>query len=247
MDNALFGFALDDIKKEFLVGLEMTCVTIGVTLVLELLSLETAKACYAKDKQLYLQGVAINFVNHFIYGIPVYIVSALVCIRKYDDSHSYGVIAFQTLAVLLIQSISYYEVHKTFHSTPGFYKYHKFHHRFNTHVSPISANAVGFVEYVFAYILPFAVAGFIVRPYADATRLSIYIVSMFNLVIHTPVIEAWSERNMPDWWVSTHDHMEHHRKLNVHYAAPTVNLDWAVEKLNASGKGHEQQQDVSVQ
>ena len=239
MDYLLFEISSDDIKKEFLLGLEMACVTIAVTLVLELFSLATAKACYAKDKHLYLQGVAMNFVNHFLYGIPVYIVSALVCIRKYDDAYSNRIAVLQILANLSIHSICYYEVHKTFHSCPGYYKYHKFHHRFNTHVTPVSANAVGIGEYIFAYILPFAVAGLIVRPYANATRISIYIISMFNLILHTPTIEAWSERNMPQWWVSTHDHMEHHRKLNVHYAAPTLNLDWAVEALSAVGNEHE--------
>ena len=55
---------------------------------------------------------------------------------------------------------------------------------------------------------------------------------MTNLSIHTPDSEAWSERNMPAWLVSTHDHLEHHRKSNIHYGAPTFNMDWAIEKLN---------------
>lgn len=243
-NNSLFGYPLDFIKKEFLVGLEFAYVTIGATIVLELLSLKTAKACYAKDKKLYLQGVAINLINHFVGGIPLYIAFSIVCMRQYDEAYNYWHVACQVAATILLHSFCYYEVHKTFHSCPGYYKYHKFHHRFNTHVTPISANAVSVVEYIFAYILPFAAAGFTVRPYPDAFRISIYILSISSLLIHTPCIEAWSERNMPEWLVSTHDHMEHHRKLNVHYAAPTVNLDYVVEKLSAIGRTKEGQNEA---
>lgn len=240
------GITFDDVQREFLVGLEIAIVTVAATAVLELFSWETAKAAYAKDKKLYLQGVAVNFVNHFVYGIPIYMISALFFIRKYDEAHNYGLVAAQVVAALLIHSIFYYHVHKTFHSCPGYYRYHKFHHRFNTHVTPISANAVGFVEYIFAYIIPFSVAGAVVRPYADGTRISIYLVSTANIFIHTPVIEAWSERNIPSFWVGVHDHMEHHRKLNIHYAAPTVNLDWAVEKIRAIGAKSKDNQDETA-
>ena len=230
IDNE-FGFS-SDLINAFLVGLEVASATIVATIALELYSMETAKAMYEKDRKLYLQAVALNFVNHYFYGVPVYIAAALLFFRQSTEEIPALTIATQVFFILLIHSICFYEAHKTFHSCPGYYKYHKFHHRFNTHVPPMAANAVGFVEYLFAYVLPFAVASAMVGPYEMSMRISIYIVSFTNLSIHTPKIEAWSERNIPAFWVSTHDHLEHHRKLNIHYGAPTFNVDWAVDKMS---------------
>lgn len=229
------GFSLplpDEIQHAFVAGIEMATATLIATVILELFSLDTAKACYKKDKNLYLTALYLNFKNHYVLGIPVYMSAALLFLRKDTGlSHPFVVIASQVLGVLFVHSLCFYQAHKTFHSCPGYYKYHKFHHRFNTHVPPMAANAVGFVEYTFAYVLPFAVAAAVVRPYELSIRVAVYIVSMTNLSIHTPKIEAWSERNLPAWLVSTHDHLEHHRKLNIHYAAPTINIDWAVEQI----------------
>ncbi|CAB9507295.1 expressed unknown protein [Seminavis robusta] len=231
-----FDFPPGEVESTFMKGLEIVNVTIIVTIILELYSLDTTKIIWAKDKSLYLQAVALNFVNHYLYGIPVYMVAALFFVRKVDEEYSAAFVALQTLGVMAVHSLCYYEMHKTFHTFPKLYKYHKFHHRFHTHVTPMVANAVGFVEYMLAYVVPFAVAGAIVRPYADCLILAVYITSLTNLSIHTPKIEAWSEKNMPSWLVSTHDHLEHHKKLTVHYGAPTLNVDWAVAKLNGGGR-----------
>lgn len=221
----------DHVQDAFLTGLELATATIVATILLELLSWETAVAAYKKDKQLYLQAVALNFLNHYAFGVPVYMAGDLFLCRPMDESYSAYFVALQVIIILFVHSVCYYQAHKGFHSAPGYYKYHKFHHRFNTHVPPMSANAVGLVEYLFAYVLPFTVAAAVVRPYGVAVKLSVYIISFSNLSIHTPKIEAWSEKNIPAFWVSTHDHLEHHRKLNVHYGAPTFNIDWAARSL----------------
>ena len=39
--------------------------------------------------------------------------------------------------------------------TRAMYWAHRFHHRFNSHVSPTTANAVSIAEYAVAYMLPF--------------------------------------------------------------------------------------------
>ena len=233
-----------DVEGAFMRGVTPATFTIVMTILLEFVSWETGVAAYKKDKKLYLTAVGLNFLNHYIFGIPVYMTAELLFIRQMDDSYSPLFVAFQVLAVLLVHSLCYYEAHKTFHSCPGYYKYHKFHHRFNTSVPPMAANAVGLVEYLFAYVLPFAVAGAVVRPYTTSIQIAIYIVSMTNLSIHTPRIEAWSERNIPACWVSTHDHLEHHRKLNVHYAAPTLNIDWAVGKFQQQQQQQTKEEDV---
>ena len=227
-------------------GLALSMWTFLLTVLLEICSFDTVQKLLKQrgaGYRLYTIAIMTNLRNHFLFGSPLYVYAVLNLCK--DTNESPKPLTPERLAsvaaILFIHSLCFYAVHRAFHEIPALYRFHKFHHRFNTHVTPISANAVGFVEYIFAYIFPFSVAGVIVQPYANVTRFAIYTVSMFNLVIHTPSIEAWSEQNMPDWWVSTHDHLEHHRKLNVHYAAPTVNLDWAVDKLTGSGNESETQ------
>ena len=53
---------------------------------------------------------------------------------------------------------------------------------------------------------------------------SIAIVSLTNLLIHTPGLERVSA-HVPWWAVSTADHIEHHRKLTKFYGAPTLSVD----------------------
>jgi hypothetical protein len=116
------------------------------------------------------------------------------------------------------------------------YKYHRFHHRFKAHVPPVSANAVSSVEYLVAYILPFALGALIVRPHISEMRAVINITSLSNLLIHTPRLEKLSEKLWPIF-VTTHGHIEHHKKLTMNYAAPTINVDWVVQQVKAaSGK-----------
>ena len=49
--------------------------------------------------------------------------------------------------------------------------------------------------------------------------------SFTNLLIHTPWLEEASAKYLPPWLVSTAGHIEHHRKLSMNYAAPTLNVD----------------------
>ena len=93
----------------------------------------------------------------------------------------------------------------------------------------MTANAVSAVEYVFAYILPFAIACPFVQPDTLSLRLCVGIVSVSNLFIHTPKLSELSEKFMPEFIVSTNDHLEHHKKLNCKYAAPTFNIDYLLE------------------
>ena len=137
----------------------------------------------------------------------------------------------ETIVLLIFQSIWFYSIHKIFHTCPNYYIYHKFHHQFHIHVTPMVANAVSTMEYMIGYIMPFAIACIIWQPLELSLQYSILIVSIMNLFIHTPIIELWSQQIIPSWLVSTHDHLEHHRKLHVHYAAPTLNVDWILDKL----------------
>ena len=208
--------------------------TFLLTLCLEVWSLDTVKnVLKQKGGGLPLYGAAIfsNLRNHFLFGIPIYTVAAyLFCC---DDNDEVTLTSSERLtsiaSILFVQSVCFYTAHRAFHSNPNWYKYHRFHHRFNTNVPPMAANAVSPVEYVFAYILPFTLTLPILHVDTLSLRIALSIVSVSNLMIHTPKLSAVSERLLPVWIVSTDDHLEHHRKLNTKYAAPTFNVDYLVD------------------
>jgi hypothetical protein len=63
------------------------------------------------------------------------------------------------------------------------------------------------------------------RPDRWSLFVGVGIISFNNLLIHTPSIADLSARLVPWWGVSTADHLEHHKRLTTHYAAPTVSID----------------------
>ena len=67
---------------------------------------------------------------------------------------------------------------------------HRFHHAFAKHVTPSSANAVSVVEYVYAYMLPFVVGCAVCAPDERALLAAVAVVSVNNLLIHTPRLEV---------------------------------------------------------
>jgi sterol desaturase/sphingolipid hydroxylase (fatty acid hydroxylase superfamily) len=223
------------VAQAFRDGLELSTGTVVMTFILELLSLPTVRAVLkARDgKSLYLSAVFFNFLNHYLYGIPVYCVAVVFFCRKAENNPGTHllVLSLRTLGVILVHGFSYYRVHKMFHSSPDLYKYHRFHHRFNTHVPPVSANAVTGVEYLLGYVFPFALAALLVKPRPLELKAAVLIISTCNLLIHTPRLEQLSE-NISPAFSSTHRHIEHHKKLSVNFAAPTFNVDWFVEQIN---------------
>jgi sterol desaturase/sphingolipid hydroxylase (fatty acid hydroxylase superfamily) len=229
-------------------GLELSFWTFVLTLVLELWSIDTVKKLLEQKgagSSLYSAAIVANLVNHFGFGWLIYCIAATLFSRDADKvSSSTRVTCVMT--ILFVQSICFYVAHRAFHSNPNWYRHHRFHHRFNTYVTPLAANAVSVVEYIFAYILPFTIAMPFVQPDTVSLRISVGVVSVTNLMIHTPKLSTVSEKFMPEWLVSTEDHLEHHRKLNTKYAAPTFNVDFFVEwidKRYSSGVREENEKD----
>ena len=213
-------------------GFYLSTGTLVLTIIMELFSLDTVKGVMNQPgggMPLYGAAIAANLRNHFIFGWPIYSVAAALFCRPNVDwkwSDRMGCV----MTILMIHSVFFYVAHRAFHSSPTLYQYHRFHHRFNIHVPPMAANAVSPTEYIVAYILPFTVAMPFLRPDPISLRLSVSIVSITNVMIHFPKISTWS-KNVPAWWVATHDHLEHHRRLNCKYAAPTFNVDFFVHCL----------------
>ena len=102
---------------------------------------------------------------------------------------------------------------------------HRFHHRFNAHVAPSTANAVSLAEYSIAYMLPFIAGSMVLRPDRYSMFIAVGIISFNNLLVHTPFLADLSAKYVPWWGVSTADHLEHHKRLTTNYAAPTFSVD----------------------
>lgn len=218
-------------------ALELAITTLIGTAVLELISWDTVRLLHEKQadgRELYRQAVAVNFFNHFILGIPVYMAAILLFGRPSggDESLLGGIV--RILGIIVIHDICYYEAHKMMHSGPGWYRFHKFHHRFNKYIPPSSANAVSIVEYVLAYITPFAVAALLTHPTEVEMRTAVYIVSVANLLIHTPAYDPTSKYLEAVYLVSERNHTEHHRKLTKNYAAPVFSVDRILELFNGN-------------
>lgn len=108
---------------------------------------------------------------------------------KYFCNHYVYQIKYQIIIIIKIlftQSILYFYIHKLMH-TPILYNIHKFHHKFNKYVIPMSANAVSIYEFLLAYIFPFIIASFLFTPDLISLNISIFIVSTCNIIIHTPL------------------------------------------------------------
>jgi sterol desaturase/sphingolipid hydroxylase (fatty acid hydroxylase superfamily) len=239
----------DEVRNHAIGGLEMSMSAVTVTLILELWSLESVRQVLKQQngKELYITSIFYNLVNHFVLGIPTYMIAVMFFCSKNDsddDEETSDVVStiklvktwmsflFQVLFILAAHSLQYYYVHKTFHESPMLYRtFHRFHHRFNNHVPPSAANAVTVGEYLFAYVLPFANAALIGHVTVPSLRCAIFITIVLNAVVHTPKLEAWSERWIPFFWVSTADHLNHHRKLLRHFASPLFNIDNILSRL----------------
>ena len=108
----------------------------ALTFVLELLSLDAVRfVCRRKGgAKLYAQGVACNFINNAVLGPPLY---ELVSNRWMSQPFTPLGRAAMVLAVIWGHSIGYYCSHRWMH-TKRMYWAHKFHHKFNVVVVPVT-------------------------------------------------------------------------------------------------------------
>ena len=124
------------------------------------------------------------------------------------------------LGLIFIQNIGYYYGHYLMHH--NFYSIHSFHHRFDKHVSSSIAFAVTVEEFLFAYITPLMIGAYVLFPNETTFVTGIGLIAIFNLIIHTPCFKT---KYYPSFFVSPKDHLEHHEKKTIHYAAPIFSID----------------------
>jgi sterol desaturase/sphingolipid hydroxylase (fatty acid hydroxylase superfamily) len=222
-------------------GLKMGLATVGLTVVLELTCLDKVAGVLSDKKggrRLYGLALLANVVNNLGMGPPLYAFAAKhLCVQKPLAPFA---CAFATLGVLVVQAFGFYYAHWAMHR-PSFFWAHRFHHRFNTFITPSAANAVTPVEYMIAYMLPIIVGIFLFSPDATALAIAVWIVSFNNLLEHTEWLSPYAEKYLPACFVGTHEHTEHHRKLTTNYAAPTFNIDWFFAKAAQLTQGKKNQ------
>ncbi|GMH52268.1 hypothetical protein TL16_g01195 [Triparma laevis f. inornata] len=204
-------------------GWVMAWATLFLTGLLEIVSMgEVTKVCRRTGgRKLYALGVLYNFINNAVLGPPLYTLVSNKWMSQPLPTQSRVVMVF---AIIVGHSIGYYCVHRWMH-TKAMYWAHRFHHRFNSIVCPVTANAVSLAEYALAYMLPFIVGAWLLRPDRMSMFIAVGVVSLNNLLIHTPILADASANLVPWLFVSTADHLEHHRRLTSHYAAPTISID----------------------
>ena len=213
-------------------GLAMGVATLAITAALEGASRASVRAIRAtpEGRALYREALRKNLVNNLGVGPATYAVVARALGRRARARVLAS--AARALALVLAHAVGYYCAHRAMH-TPRFYWAHRFHHRFHKHIAPSAANAVSVAEYALAYMLPFVVGCALVAPDMRALRAAVAVVSLSNLAIHTPRLEALA---VPRALVSTADHFAHHRRLTTHFAAPTVSIDRALDALAVAAR-----------
>ena len=204
-------------------GIIMSALTVALTLFLELCSLSAVRGVWHKKggQTLYAQGMIANVVNNCILGPAAY---ELVNNTWMSPPFSFNARLRMIGYILIGHAIGYYLAHRWMH-TRAMYWAHRFHHKFNTFVTPTTANAVSLAEYTIAYMLPFIAGAALLKPDRFSMFFSVMIISLNNLLIHTPKLADASAAYLPSLFVSTADHLEHHKRLTTHYAAPTISVD----------------------
>ena len=89
------------------------------------------------------------------------------------------------------------------------YPMYRSHYRYNDIVLPSSASAVSASEFIFTYMSPLLVAAWGSGTDKYLLMIATLIVSVFNLIIHTPALEKKFE-SYPWMFVSPGDHLAHH-------------------------------------
>ena len=124
-------------------GLQLAFLTFGLTIVLELWSLDTVRRVLAQKgggESLYAAAISANLRNHFVFGWTIYTAAALLFCREDGELTTEERIG-SVFTLLFVHSLCFYAAHRAFHTYPNLYHHHRFHHRFNTNVPPMAANA----------------------------------------------------------------------------------------------------------
>lgn len=209
-------------------GIKLASVTLSITAILDVLTWNDViklKEEIPYGRELYVKGWKANCINNMLIGPIIYTLVTANLISR--SKHSFFLSSQNSLEMVLWHAIFYYVFHRLMH-TAKLYKIHKFHHQFNKVILASTANSVSNLEYMFAYMLPFILGCMIVYPNELELLVSASIVSIFNLIVHTP---SFKGLKLPWFMVRTEDHFDHHTLQKRNFAAPTFHIDNILQEL----------------
>ena len=194
---ALRGPQMDiqTMSPELITGFQVATLTLTLTFLLELsCSIPEVFQLRSdpKGKRLYRACITANLVNNLLIGPPTYALATNYFVSRSGvpgEEYSAARSIASALGLIVAHALGYHYAHRQMHE-PSMYWAHKFHHAFAKHVTPSSANAVSVVEYVYAYMLPFVVGCAVCAPDERALLAAVAVVSVNNLLIHTPRLEV---------------------------------------------------------
>ena len=176
-----------------------------------------------ENESLLKKGLNASFCNLVCIGPVMYCFVDYFLIRK-----EYVFYLGEMVGVLSIHSLGYYLTHRIFHENRTLYKFHSFHHEFDSILVPSIGNAVSIEEFFLAYMLPFIIGAYVIHPTEKSFISGIGLISIFNLIIHTKELENINYINI---LVSPKKHITHHKVKRKHYSAPILDLDYILENM----------------
>ena len=219
---------IDDIlfiarERPAMASLLLSAGTHVLTLILELCCLDVVRGVLKEPggKTLYRQALLLQFFNNStLLPFSFWFGAVFLCRQRTPLLVSVG----SAIGLVSTQAVGYWYLHRKMHERRWWWM-HRFHHRFKNFVPPSSANAVTPVEYLLAYAVPVVGGMAIFASDRLATFLAVAWMLIANLLVHTPPLERLAQQLLPWVFMTTHDHMEHHRKLTTAYASPTLSVD----------------------
>lgn len=211
----------------FLECFQLSGLTLTVLIMTEYLTWSKLwKAQYDKDikvRNLYWEGWKANLIHYFVIG-PLAYGAALLFITRFVTPWP---LYIALPGVLLTQAVGYATAHRFMHRKENYWM-HKYHHQYNesTFVRPLAANSVTLAEFSLAYVAPIVTGALLFRPSSTVLFITTTLISMTNLMIHTPLELLPMSSYLPDMFVTNEKHFHHHQKNQMaHYSAPIFDLD----------------------
>jgi len=190
------------------------------------LSRNTLLYYFENKAELYISGIISSFINLLIIAPINYVIAYNFLFV--DKMLNGGLNLYKLFFMLLTHNILYYVLHMSVHKYPNLRFIHDFHHKFIINL-PSIGNAVSIYEFQFMYILPFLVGLYFIKPNILTFNLTIYTISLFNLIIHSDELK---NKYWLKIFVSPNQHCKHHHNYYGNYSAPLLNFDYLKKKID---------------
>lgn len=174
---------------------------------------------------LYVEAIHTSLFNLLIVGPFIH-----ARVTKYlSHKKRFWTSAFDIFSITAIHSVVYSWIHRGMHKIVSWRPIHKFHHKFKKNVAPTVANAVSVSEFTFAYMSPFVIGVMMVAPTQPALCVSVSIISILNLLVHSNKLkyEPWI-----NGLVAPYKHLKHHYSKIATYSAPLYDWEYILSKFS---------------